>query len=161
MTSTKNQPIATHDYMLYKHDLQSNQYAIDLQAVNTMAPVEINVLDASIEIKEVLMDRQIALSKEAWQFLCVCKSQLDQALWEGTEIQIDLDDKVKASTCKFNGKTYLHIRRWSQGYPTKDGISFLKDNWKKFAEENMVCHNWAQCQRDMGNMTLFFSFTFE
>ena len=32
--------------------------------------------------------------------------------------------------------------------------SFLKDSWKKFAEENMG--DWTQCQRDMGNMTLFF-----
>ena len=94
-----------------------------------MATIEINVLDASIEIKEVHKDRQITLSKEAWQSLCACKSQLDQALQEGAEIQFDLDDKVKATTNNFNDKTYLHIRSWWNGHPTKQGISLREQDW--------------------------------
>ena len=32
----------------------------------------------------------------------------------------------------------------------------MRDDWEQFVREKMAKYLWAQCQRDMGNMTLFF-----
>ena len=126
-----NQPISVAHHPLYKAcSARRRQYAEVLQTVN-MATVEVNVLEAGIEIREVNKERQITLSKDAWESLCACKVQLSNALSDDVETQFDLDENIKAHTSKYNDNIYLHIRSWWNGFPTKTGVSLRKLDWEQ------------------------------
>ena len=98
-----------------------------------MATVEVNVVNAGIEIKDN-RGNQITLTKDAWESLCACDVQLSKALSDDVEIKFDLDENIKAHTSKFNGKIYVHIRSWWKGFPTKKGVCLLKENWRDLSQ---------------------------
>ena len=72
---------------------------------------EIIVLGHSVEVKQVKKDRQIFLSKEAWQSLCACRTQLHKAIQIEKKIQRTLDEKmdIRVHANCYKDKTYLHI----------------------------------------------------
>lgn len=96
-----------------------------------MASVHVKTLAYGVEISQVggKEDRQIFLGKEAWQSLCDCRAKFHKALRDGKDLQVTLDEKkdLRAHTNQYQGKTYLHIRNWWKGHPTKTGVSLLAD----------------------------------
>ena len=98
---------------------------------STDAGIEINVLNHGVELKQVAKEREIFLSKEAWLSLSACRAQLDESLRCDKEIQCTLDEKrdIRAHTNTFKDKTYLHIRSWWNGRPTRTGVSMLLGDW--------------------------------
>ena len=95
--------------------------------------VEVIVLDHGVEVKQGVKDRQIFLSKEAWQSLCACRTQLHEAIRLEKEIQHKLDEKRdnRVHTNWYKNKMYLHIRSWWNGRPTRTGVSLLIGDWNQ------------------------------
>ena len=74
-----------------------------------MAGVEgvvIKVLDHGVEVKQVANNREIFLNKMAWQVLCACRIQLNDAVLAEKEFQRTLD-----------------------GRPTRTGVAMVLGEW--------------------------------
>ena len=99
-----------------------------------MTTVEVQTF--GVDIKQEEKKKQIFLSTSAWSLLAECKTQIDKALETNTVMQQTIDDRkdIKVHTSSFNGKTYLHIRAWWQNRPTKNGVSFLQNEWEELKD---------------------------
>ena len=85
--------------------------------------VEIKVLDYGVEVKQGAKNREIFLNKKAWQGLCVCRIQLNEAILAEKEFQHTLDERrdIRVHTNMYRNKMYVHIRSWWDGRPTRTG----------------------------------------
>ena len=93
--------------------------------------VEIKVLDHSVEIKQGAKNREIFLNKKAWQGLCACRIQLNDAIRAEKEFQHTLDKRrdIQVYTNMYRNKMYIHIRSWWNGRPMRTGVSMLIGEW--------------------------------
>ena len=78
-------------------------------------------------------NREIFLNKMAWQVLCACRIQLNDAILAEKEFQRTLDERrdIRVHTNMYRNKMYVHIRSWWDGRPTRTGVSMMLREWDK------------------------------
>ena len=75
----------------------------------------------------------VLLTENAWNMLWNLRPQI-QVKWDNQEEENwQLENEIYASLQNFRNYMYLHIRQWTpEGYPTKCGVTFTRDEWQEF-----------------------------
>lgn len=95
--------------------------------------VVVNFQKLGVEVSNTNKLKSIFLLSDAWQNLNECKKEVERSLEKKTELQwkIDNDKDIRVHTNIFKDKSYVHIRHWYQERPTKQGVSFLQEEWNE------------------------------
>ena len=95
--------------------------------------VEMKVWDHGVGVKQGAKNRDIFLNKKAWQGLCACRIQLNEAIRAEKEFQRTLDERRdnRVHTNMYRNKMYVHIRSWWNGRPTRTGVSMVIGEWNQ------------------------------
>ena len=62
------------------------------------------------------------------------KRSLNEDSSFGPEIKLEIINNIFLVICVFRNSLYIHIRKYVNRYPTKEGVSMNPDEWKFVAE---------------------------
>ena len=93
--------------------------------------VTVDVQNFGVMISQPEKERQVFLYDSAWKSLAASKKKITKALKAERETQLQIDEvkDIRVHITTFQDKCYVHIRRWWNDKPTKNGVALLEEEW--------------------------------
>ena len=95
--------------------------------------LRVNISESGVNIVQEYKKASITLDGSAWEKLIECSDEVTQAIRDKTvrDWMLQPEKNIRINTSNFNNVIYIHIREWSEAYPTRTGISFFEKAWKE------------------------------